>query len=205
VEINFSDFAVQIPASIKAGQRTLKVTNSGKEEHDFHIVGNGVDEKVENVKPGESKTVKVNLQAGTYQITRFAERELKVTEADESLSVSDRDQKDEASAERPSDKTGAVNGKSHAANGAVVEIQLAESGIEFPVATMHASKSLKLTNSTNDVQNITIEGQGVEKKVVSLKPGETQTVQIDLKPGEYTVKASVEGKPDATRTLIIVQ
>jgi uncharacterized cupredoxin-like copper-binding protein len=183
----------------------LKVTNSGKDEHDFHIVGNGVDEKVENVKPGESKTVKVNLQPGTYQITRFVERELKVTEADESLSLSDRDQMSETAADRRKDTTGAVNGKSHAANGAVVEIRLEQSGIEFPVATMHASKSLKITNSTSDVQRITIEGDGIEKKVVSVDPGKTEIVQIDLKPGEYRLTGSVEGKPDFTRTLIIVQ
>jgi plastocyanin len=51
--------------SVKAGTYTLKVEDKS-DQHNFHLIGPGVDEKVTDVGFGGDKTVTVALKKGTY-------------------------------------------------------------------------------------------------------------------------------------------
>jgi plastocyanin len=51
--------------SVKAGTYTLKVEDKS-DQHNFHLIGPGVDEKVTDVGFVGDKTVKVMLKKGTY-------------------------------------------------------------------------------------------------------------------------------------------
>lgn len=49
-----------------AGEITFVVENTGAMVHDFAIRGNGVDEATSQIDPGESTTLTVTLEPGTY-------------------------------------------------------------------------------------------------------------------------------------------
>jgi plastocyanin len=51
--------------SVKAGTYTLKVEDKS-DQHNFHLIGPGVDEKVTEVSFVGDKTVTVRLKPGTY-------------------------------------------------------------------------------------------------------------------------------------------
>jgi len=58
-----------MPESIPAGSTTFEVTNNGTMEHNFEIEGGDIDEQFdENLQPGESNTLTVDLPAGNYDV-----------------------------------------------------------------------------------------------------------------------------------------
>ncbi len=69
IEVELTDFAIEMPSSISAGTTTFKVTNQGDAPHNFEIEGNGIEEKLEsNLQPGQSGELTVDLQPGTYEV-----------------------------------------------------------------------------------------------------------------------------------------
>lgn len=54
--------------SVDAGSVTIEADNNGSIVHDLVIEGNGVDEEVEDLDPGASDEVTVDLKPGTYEI-----------------------------------------------------------------------------------------------------------------------------------------
>jgi uncharacterized cupredoxin-like copper-binding protein len=50
------------------GSTTFKVTNTGKELHNFEIEGNGIEKRVGKLNPGETKTLLVELKPGKYEV-----------------------------------------------------------------------------------------------------------------------------------------
>jgi plastocyanin len=53
----------------KSGTYEFKATNNGTIAHALEIEGNGVEEKIGNVEPGSSKTLRVTLsKAGSYEL-----------------------------------------------------------------------------------------------------------------------------------------
>lgn len=69
VDVRLTEFSIAMPASINAGSTTFKVTNAGSAVHNFVISGNGVDRKFDaNLNPGETKTLQLDLQPGTYTV-----------------------------------------------------------------------------------------------------------------------------------------
>ncbi|MBI4787284.1 MAG: cupredoxin domain-containing protein [Chloroflexi bacterium] len=64
--ISLKEFGIE-PKEIqaKAGPATFVVKNAGAIEHDFMIEGVG---KIENLLPGETKTLEVTLRPGTNEI-----------------------------------------------------------------------------------------------------------------------------------------
>ncbi len=54
--------------SVDAGSVTVEAVNNGAIPHDLVIEGNGVDEEVEDLDPGASDSVTVDLKPGTYEI-----------------------------------------------------------------------------------------------------------------------------------------
>jgi uncharacterized cupredoxin-like copper-binding protein len=69
VKVMLSEFKIEMPASLKAGSVTFEVTNSGKRDHNFEVEGQGIEKKFEqNLKPGETRTMQIDLVAGTYKV-----------------------------------------------------------------------------------------------------------------------------------------
>jgi uncharacterized cupredoxin-like copper-binding protein len=69
VSIGETEFALD-PAdpSVKAGSVTIEAVNNGSITHDLEIDGNGVEEEIEDLDPGASGEVTVDLEPGTYEI-----------------------------------------------------------------------------------------------------------------------------------------
>jgi plastocyanin len=69
VNVTLVSFQIEMPASLPAGPTTFTITNDGTHEHNFEVEGNGIEEKLEaNLRPGESGTLEVDLQPGTYEV-----------------------------------------------------------------------------------------------------------------------------------------
>lgn len=67
MDIFVSEWAVEPQSEVlNAGMITFNITNDGALEHNFII--EGVDETIELLFPGETKTLEVELAAGTYNI-----------------------------------------------------------------------------------------------------------------------------------------
>jgi uncharacterized cupredoxin-like copper-binding protein len=69
VEVGLTEFEIDMPASIAAGDVTFNISNMGTFPHNFEIEGEGVEEVLpEDLAPGESGTLEVTLEPGTYTI-----------------------------------------------------------------------------------------------------------------------------------------
>ncbi len=69
VDVELSEYVIRMPESIQSGPTEFVVTNAGTEEHNFEIEGQGIEEELEtNLQPGETGTLQVDLEPGTYTI-----------------------------------------------------------------------------------------------------------------------------------------
>lgn len=69
VDVQITDSTIEIPAKLGAGKTAFLVKNTGKEKHNFHIKGEGVDEKfMMAVAANDTKVMHVNLKPGTYHV-----------------------------------------------------------------------------------------------------------------------------------------
>lgn len=69
VEVALTEFEIQMPSELPAGQTVFIISNTGEFPHNFEIEGNGIEmELEENLQGGEQGTLTVDLQAGTYEI-----------------------------------------------------------------------------------------------------------------------------------------
>jgi uncharacterized cupredoxin-like copper-binding protein len=69
VDVSLSEWTIDMPTSIPAGPTTFNITNNGTVAHNFEIEGNGVEESLAtNLAPGESGTLELVLEAGTYEV-----------------------------------------------------------------------------------------------------------------------------------------
>ena len=67
INIVAKDFSYSLDTSqTQAGKTTFIVQNNGSVPHDFAIHGNGVEQKTPMIKPGESATLTIDLEPGTY-------------------------------------------------------------------------------------------------------------------------------------------
>ncbi len=67
IQVSAQEFSFTLDASqAQAGEVTFIVTNNGTMPHDFAIQGEGVDEKTPMIDPGESATLTVELEPGSY-------------------------------------------------------------------------------------------------------------------------------------------
>ena len=64
IEVKLSEYKIEMPKTVPAGSTTFKVTNTGKEMHNFEIEGNGIEKRVGKLNPGETKTLLVELKPG---------------------------------------------------------------------------------------------------------------------------------------------
>jgi outer membrane biosynthesis protein TonB len=69
VAVTETEFKIALPsAQLKAGPVTFDVKNAGQIEHDLVITGNGLTEGTPRFNGGQSKTLKVTLKPGTYEL-----------------------------------------------------------------------------------------------------------------------------------------
>ncbi len=75
-----------------------------------------------------------------------------------------------------------------------VEVKLSEYKIEMPASASAGTTVFKVTNAGRDSHSFEVEGNGIEREIEpDLKAGETRRLEVDLKPGTYTVYCPVEG------------
>jgi iron uptake system EfeUOB component EfeO/EfeM len=195
VNIKLAEDSIELPASsVKAGKKTLKVTNSTQSKHNFKIEGNGVEKELASLNAGETKTVELDLQPGTYQLTRGMEKEFQVTAAEpgsafESKPKTNGTQHPSTEAQREPGNMGAAPSPT---GGASVAVRMTDSDIELPSSIKAGSTAFKVTNAGSAQHGFKIEGIGFNKQIDSnLSAGAAQTLQVDLKPGVYTVTCPV--------------
>lgn len=69
VNVTLADFRIEMPESLPAGPTTFNITNSGSAEHNFEIEGEGIERELpQNLGAGQSGTLEVDLQPGTYRV-----------------------------------------------------------------------------------------------------------------------------------------
>lgn len=69
VEVTLDEFEIRMPDTLRAGPTVFRVTNSGEEEHNFEVERGDMEEEFEeNLQPGETNTLQVDLEAGAYRI-----------------------------------------------------------------------------------------------------------------------------------------
>lgn len=69
VEVAVVDFEIDMPTTLPGGLTVFEVTNDGTTEHNFEIEGQGIEQEFpQNLTAGETRTMEVDLQPGTYTI-----------------------------------------------------------------------------------------------------------------------------------------
>jgi hypothetical protein len=67
--VQLTEYAINLPDAVPPGPMTLQIVNSGKEDHNFAIEGNGVSQKLAADLPrGDTTTLTLDLKPGTYRV-----------------------------------------------------------------------------------------------------------------------------------------
>lgn len=68
VNVQITDQGIEMDQSLAAGKTAFVVKNTGKEKHNFEIEGSNLEKSFWlAISPGDSKTMQVDLKAGTYE------------------------------------------------------------------------------------------------------------------------------------------
>lgn len=72
VRVDLSEYMIDMPAVLPAGETVLRVSNLGIEDHNLRITPSGAEapiwEMADNLSPGRTEVVTLHLAAGTYLI-----------------------------------------------------------------------------------------------------------------------------------------
>lgn|SRR5947209_9312338 len=69
VQVRITDQGIEMPPSLPSGVTTFQVTNSGSGEHSFGVSGPAGDKRLDHaLKPGESASLDMILDSGTYRV-----------------------------------------------------------------------------------------------------------------------------------------
>jgi mono/diheme cytochrome c family protein len=69
IQVGLAEYEINMPSSISAGLTLFEVTNTGTKEHNFRIEGQGMEREFEeNLQPGETQAMGVDLEPGTYEV-----------------------------------------------------------------------------------------------------------------------------------------
>jgi glucose/arabinose dehydrogenase/uncharacterized cupredoxin-like copper-binding protein len=69
VQVSLVDGSIEMPDTLPAGPTTFEVTNNGTMEHNFEVEGGDIEEEFEeNLQPGETQTMEIDLPAGEYHV-----------------------------------------------------------------------------------------------------------------------------------------
>ena len=69
VNVGLVDFELNMPATLPAGPTIFRVTNQGTMAHNFELERDDEEHMFpQDLQPGESRTLEVDLKEGTYQV-----------------------------------------------------------------------------------------------------------------------------------------
>jgi uncharacterized cupredoxin-like copper-binding protein len=69
VDIQLTEYEIRMPDSLVAGPQRFRITNSGKQTHNFIIEGGGIAQKLaSDLTRGNTAELAVNLPAGSYTV-----------------------------------------------------------------------------------------------------------------------------------------
>lgn len=69
IAVTLSDFKINMPMDLKAGQTRFNIVNTGKYDHNFELEGQGKHDKLmANLEPGGKTHLDVDLKPGTYKV-----------------------------------------------------------------------------------------------------------------------------------------
>jgi uncharacterized cupredoxin-like copper-binding protein len=69
VDVSLFEWGIDMPTTLSAGTITFNVTNDGTLPHNFEVEGRGIEEELPaNLEPGESGTLELTLEPGTYEV-----------------------------------------------------------------------------------------------------------------------------------------
>jgi uncharacterized cupredoxin-like copper-binding protein len=69
VEVKEAEFKIQVAeSSLPAGSYAFEVRNDGKVPHNLVVKSDGVNASTPNIEAGQSKSLKVDLKPGTYEL-----------------------------------------------------------------------------------------------------------------------------------------
>jgi hypothetical protein len=86
-----------------------------------------------------------------------------------------------------------------AAEQAVTVVVTDDSVTVTPRTLSPGSTSFEVTNRTGVPYDVDIDGPGPDGEVEYLQPGETRTITMTLRAGEYEIESSAEEGPDRDR------
>lgn len=67
-EVHLLEYSIHMPDTLRAGHLTFRIENAGKEVHGFEIEGNGIEQNIDKIQRGDTKTLDVDLKPGTYTV-----------------------------------------------------------------------------------------------------------------------------------------
>jgi plastocyanin len=69
IAVVLDEWSITIPTDTLAGGQTqFTVVNRGEFMHGLEVEGQGIEEKLENIRPGDQATITVNLPPGAYEL-----------------------------------------------------------------------------------------------------------------------------------------
>ncbi len=69
VDVTLTEWEIDMPDRLSPGMTAFNVANEGDAVHNLEIEGQGIERELENdLQPGESATMKVDLQVGEYEV-----------------------------------------------------------------------------------------------------------------------------------------
>lgn len=69
VEVQLTEYGINMPATLQHGRMSLHIINSGKENHSFAITGNGVAMQLsQQLTRGDTASLVVDLNPGSYTV-----------------------------------------------------------------------------------------------------------------------------------------
>ncbi len=84
------------------------------------------------------------------------------------------------------------------------EVHLIEYQIHMPKSLSAGRIAFNVENGGKEDHAFEIEGNGVHQQTTVLKRGDTTALEVDLKPGTYTVYCPVDGHKDKGMTTTLV-
>jgi plastocyanin len=67
--VELTEYAIHMPQTLSAGPQHFKITNSGKQNHNFVVMGTGVSAQLpDDLTRGDSADITVDLKPGTYTV-----------------------------------------------------------------------------------------------------------------------------------------
>jgi uncharacterized cupredoxin-like copper-binding protein len=185
VKVTEVDFKIQLPkTTFPAGSFTFNVTNAGKVPHDLVVKGNGVNAKTPLLNPGQSKTLKVDLKPGTYELYCSVPGH-KQLGMDLHITVT----KAQGAATTQTSTTQTTPSAPVA-----VKVTEVDFKIQLPKTSFKAGPvTFEVTNTGKVPHDLVVKGNGVNAKTPLLNPGQSKTLKVDLKPGTYELYCSVPG------------